>query len=419
MSTNIGSDSRYERRAITLLALGFGLVGLDRWLITPLFPQMMRDLNLTYQDLGNVTAVLGLAWGVFAILMGRMSDRVGRRKILIPAIILFSVLSGSTGLVGGVGVLMMTRVLMGMTEGAYCPTSFAAGDDASPARRRGLNLGIIQGCFALLGLGLGPIIATQLLSVVPSWRIVFAIVAAPGLVIAFLMYRTIRDPSHLAPGAAASGSLRKESWRSVIRYGNVRVGMVAIFCAMAGLFVLAAITPVYLTNYRHLTTPQMGFVMSGLGFGGFAGQIFVCGISDSIGRKTAAKMTFLAGCGSLLTFAYAPTIPLVLFALLFAIAFFCCGAISLMAGPVAAEAVPISLTSSAVGAVVGAGEIFGGGVAPAIAGYIAQHMGLQDTILFASAALGAGFMLSFLLRETAPKKSGHAAFHESLTAQEN
>ncbi|WP_175851616.1 MFS transporter [Burkholderia cepacia] len=419
MNTNIRSDLTYERRAIALLALGFGLVGLDRWLITPLFPQMMRDLGLTYQDLGNVTAVLGLAWGASAILMGRLSDTVGRRKILIPAIVLFSLLSGSTGFVGGVGVLMLTRVLMGVTEGAYCPASFAAGDDASPPGRRGLNLGIIQGCFALFGLGLGPIIATQLLSVVPSWRLVFAIVAAPGLLLALLIYRTIREPVHIAPTESPKHAPRRESWGSVLRYGNVRVGMGAIFCAMAGLFVLAAITPVYLTDFRHMSTAQMGFVMSGLGFGGFAGQIFVCGISDSIGRRNAAKITFLCGCASLLAFAYAPTIPTVLFVLLFAIAFFCCGAISLMGGPVAAEAVPSSLTSSAVGAVIGAGEIFGGGVAPAIAGFIAQHMGLQLTILFASAALGAGFLLAFLLRETAPGKRDHAITHERLGAQKN
>lgn len=419
MNTNIRSNTTYERRAIALLALGFGLVGLDRWLITPLFPQMMRDLGLTYQDLGNVTAVLGLAWGVSAILMGRLSDTLGRRKILIPAIILFSLLSGSTGLVGGVALLMMTRVLMGVTEGAYCPASFAAGDDASPPVRRGLNLGIIQGCFALFGLGLGPIIATQLLSVVPSWRIVFAIVAAPGLLLAFLMYRTIREPAHLASTKPSGHAQHSENWGSVLRYRNVRVGMGAIFCAMAGLFVLAAITPVYLTDFRHMPTAQMGFVMSGLGFGGFAGQIFVCGISDSIGRRNAAKISFLAGCSSLLAFAYAPTIPAVLFVLLFAIAFFCCGAISLMAGPVAAEAVPSLLTSSAVGAVVGAGEIFGGGVAPAIAGFIAQHMGLQFTILFASIALGIGFLFAFLLKETAPGKRREASTHDSLTAQNN
>jgi len=60
MNTSIQSNPTYERRAIALLALGFGLVGLDRWLIAPLFPQMIRDPGLTYQDLGNVTAVLVL-----------------------------------------------------------------------------------------------------------------------------------------------------------------------------------------------------------------------------------------------------------------------------------------------------------------------------------------------------------------------
>lgn len=39
-------DRSYEWKAITLLALGFGLVGLDRWMVAPLFPAMMQDLNL-------------------------------------------------------------------------------------------------------------------------------------------------------------------------------------------------------------------------------------------------------------------------------------------------------------------------------------------------------------------------------------
>jgi hypothetical protein len=44
-------DTSYEWKAVTLLGLGFGLVGLDRWIIAPLFPFMMKDLNLNYQDL--------------------------------------------------------------------------------------------------------------------------------------------------------------------------------------------------------------------------------------------------------------------------------------------------------------------------------------------------------------------------------
>src|SRR6266853_1350286 len=40
-------DTSYEWKAVTLLGLGFGLVGLDRWIIAPLFPFMMKDLHLS------------------------------------------------------------------------------------------------------------------------------------------------------------------------------------------------------------------------------------------------------------------------------------------------------------------------------------------------------------------------------------
>ena len=80
-------DKKYELNVVILLTLGFGLVGLDRWIIAPLFPAMMKDLGLNYQDLGNLIGALGLAWGVFAVVAGGLSDRLGRRKVLVPAII--------------------------------------------------------------------------------------------------------------------------------------------------------------------------------------------------------------------------------------------------------------------------------------------------------------------------------------------
>src|ERR1700689_67729 len=100
-------DRAYEWKAVTLLSLGFGLVGLDRWIIAPLFPFMMKDLHLGYQALGNLIAILGLCWGGSAIITGALSDRIGRRKILIPAIILFSLLSGLSGLATGLVSLLL------------------------------------------------------------------------------------------------------------------------------------------------------------------------------------------------------------------------------------------------------------------------------------------------------------------------
>src|SRR5450755_2265186 len=66
-------DRNYEWKAVTLLSLGFGLVGLDRWIISPLLPAMVKDLNLNYQDVGYIFAVLGILWGLFAILTGILS----------------------------------------------------------------------------------------------------------------------------------------------------------------------------------------------------------------------------------------------------------------------------------------------------------------------------------------------------------
>ena len=119
-------DASYEWKAVTLLTLGFGLVGLDRWIIAPLFPSMMKDLNLNYQDMNNIVAVLGLSWGIFAILAGGLSDRIRRKRVLVPAIVAFSLLSGLSGVATGLVSLIFSRALMGIIEGSFCPTSFAA-----------------------------------------------------------------------------------------------------------------------------------------------------------------------------------------------------------------------------------------------------------------------------------------------------
>ena len=113
MSTPKHWDTGYEFKAIILLTLGFGLVGLDRMILPPLFPAMMGDLKLDYQDLGNLVGILGVAWGVSAIVIGNLSDRLGRRKVLVPAVLGFSLLSALSGMATG-----LERIEQGRIEGS-------------------------------------------------------------------------------------------------------------------------------------------------------------------------------------------------------------------------------------------------------------------------------------------------------------
>lgn len=392
-------NARYEYTAVAMLALGFGLVGLDRFIILPLFPVMMSELHLDYQDLGNISAVLAIAWGISSIFMGRLSDRIGRRKVLIPAVLLFSLLAGLSGLANGVAALLLIRAVMGVSEGAFTPTAIAATAESSHPSRRGLNIGIQQAFFPILGLGLAPILATQLLLVLPSWRWVFVVVSLPGFLLAWFLYRKLRETR--AP-AAAEAPQEQGRWLDALRYRNVPLNILGMFCMLTSLFVLSVMMPNYLTDYLHLELQQMGFVMSAIGLGGFIGQLLLPGLSDRLGRKPVVLGSFVATGACIWLLMHTGAEPLTLFALLFLTTFFNFSMICMTVGPLTGESVPLPLVSTATGLVVGIGEVFGGGVAPALAGYIAQHHGIQYTLYLALGGVALGLVAASLLRETAP-----------------
>ncbi|MEL7938462.1 MFS transporter [Pseudomonas delhiensis] len=398
-------NARYEYTAVAMLALGFGLVGLDRFIILPLFPVMMNELQLDYQDLGNISAVLAIAWGISSIFMGRLSDRIGRRKVLIPAVLLFSLLAGLSGLANGVAALLLIRAVMGVSEGAFTPTAIAATAESSRPSRRGLNIGIQQAFFPILGLGLAPILATQLLLVLPSWRWVFAVVSLPGFLLAWWMYRSLRE-TRVAAAPAQAQEPEQGRWLDALRYRNVPLNILGMFCMLTSLFVLSVMMPNYLTDYLHLGVQQMGFVMSAIGLGGFVGQLVLPALSDRLGRKPVVLGSFAATGACIWLLMHTGAEPLTLFALLFLTTFFNFSMICMTVGPLTGESVPLPLVSTATGLVVGIGEVFGGGVAPALAGYIAQHHGIQYTLYLALGGVALGLLVACLLRETAPLRRG-------------
>lgn len=392
-------DIAYERRVLVLMGLGFGLVGLDRWMIAPLFPAMMAELGLNFQQLGSLIGMLGLTWGVVAIVSGRLADSIGRKRILVATMVAFSLLSGLSGLAAGFTSLLMIRAIMGVAEGAFTPASVAATGEASRAHLRGFNQGLQLSMFSLVGLGLGPIIVTQLLGMVPSWHWVFLLSMLPGLLIAFFIARTMKND-----GPSASGVARENiRWLNLLKSRNVVLACLAILCAMAGIFVISAMVPVYLTQALKLSQTQMGAVTSAIGFGGFAGSFGIPAASDKIGRKPAAIASFVGASIFIVLFQNTGANPAMLFVTLFFTSMFALGLLGLITGPIATEGAPSGLVASAVGLVSGAGEVIGGGLSPVIAGYVAQTHGLPAVLTFALCGFVGGIVISLFFKETSPQ----------------
>jgi MFS family permease len=398
-------DTRYEWRAVALLSIGFGLVGLDRFMIQPMFPVMMHDLHLNYQDLGFISGALAIAWGISAFASGWLADQVGYRKILIPAIVLFSALAGLTGLVTGLGSLLLARAVMGLSEGAFTPASIVAALQASKPSRHGRNLGIQQTMVALVGLGLAPIIVTQLLQVLPSWRWVFLVVSLPGFIVAYLMYRVIRNTNATAAAVhTQTHDATPHRWTEIFKYRNVPLNMLGMLCWLTVVMVMGAFLPSYLTDHLHLDLPTMGYVMSAIGFGGTAGNLVLPALSDRIGRRPVLIIGVIVGVACLMGLSQTGAEPLKLFLLTFFTMFCVFANITMTVGPLTVESVPASLMATASGIVIGVGEVFGGGVAPAIGGFVAQHFGIQNIIYVAIVGMALGIVVALTVKETAPIK---------------
>ena len=383
-------DKSYELKAVALLALGFGLVGLDRFIIAPLFPEIAKDLGLNYQDLGLISGVLALTWGIASLFAGKLTDRIGQRPVLVTSVILFSSLVAMSGLATGITSLIVIRALMGLAEGGFVPASIVATIDASKPSRTGLTVGVQQMAAPLVGLGLGPIIAVSLLQYV-SWEWVFAIIALPGFVLAYFLHRTLRTPNQQDSNAVEG---IQPTFREAFAYRNVLFGTLGMVCFFSSLHPLSAFMPSYMTDYMNLPMQQMGMVMSAIGTGGVIGMMLVPALSDHLGRKptmtVAMTLAFLAL--AVLT-VQDPTVG-ILTAALCTVSLCVSGVIAINIGPLMNASVPPHLAATATGIVAGIGEVFGGAIVPGITGAIAESSGIQTVFHICGTGAGLGLLIT-------------------------
>jgi predicted MFS family arabinose efflux permease len=396
-----------EIRTVALLSLGFGLVGIDRFLISTMYPVIARDLHLNYSDIGLITGALAIAWGISALFMGNLSDRIGHRRVLTISLTVFSLLIGASGLATGLITLIAVRVVMGFADGAYTPVSIAGTLAASPARRRGLNIGIQQMMLPLFGLGLAPLFVAGILRYI-EWRLVFLIFVIPGLLLAFLVSRTI-------PDLATSGETEPRSswtdWRAALGYSNVRVAALLMLCWLTCLITTSAFMPNYLVDHLKLKPAQMGVVMSAIGLGATLGTLLLPWLSDRVGRKPVMALSSIGVLLSLLLLASTGNSVAVLFTFLFFVHFFNNALIALTVGPLCTEAVPATLMATASGLVIAVGELFGGGLAPVIVGQVAQRFGIEHVLWLPVAVMAGGFLLCLAIKNSqlgAPPAAGQA-----------
>ncbi len=399
----MGQSRRYEKILIAIFFFTWGTVFLGRMSALYLAPYFAPEFHLSHGQVGTVASVLAITWAVSTFFFGALSDRVGRKPILVPAVFAFSILSWASGLAQSFYQLLLVRALMGAAGGPAWSTMTALLEESSPSDRRGRNIGFVVSAAALVGLAAAPVLATQV-AAHWGWRAAFFVAGAPGLVMTVLLWKFVEEP------VAGSGIQEKPSlseYISILRYRNIWLCCLGATAFMSWLFAVNVFAPLYITEVVHESATTAGFLLGASGLGSFFLGFLLPSLSDRWGRKPL--LLVMAAMSSVVPFAFlVPSLyvyPLAL-ALIVFVANSGQAIASVVLVLVPTESVPPQFRATSIGLSTLAGEIMGGTAAPILAGTLAQKHGLAETMWLAVASSGLLFLVALFLQETRP---AHAA----------
>ena len=243
-----------------LLGALAGLPALSVDMSLPGMPGMAAEFGI---DAGQVTATLSdfmIGFGLSQLVIGALSDRVGRWPVLTAALTLYALGSVAAWLVPSFNGLLAARFLQGAGAAGGTVLAFAIVRDLFEGEAARARLATISLVFSLAPV-IGPSVGGLILHFA-DWRMVFAVQALTGaglLVAAALGLGETRRPS--PPGAR--GSILTES--RTVAFGVVgALNLATVFCFVAG-------APLVLLGQLGLSTMQFGWVFAVVTSGVLAG----------------------------------------------------------------------------------------------------------------------------------------------------
>ena len=352
---------------------------------------------------GSLAFAFLLSYMVTAPIFGWLADRGRRWTIIGVGVILWTLASGGSGLAITFAMLFITRLFVGIGEGAYGPVAPALISDMYPVQRRGAVLAWFYMAIPVgsaLGFALGAAIAHSF-----GWRWAFYAVVPPGLALGVWCFLRKEPPRGgiESGGAAPKRKVSLADYKALLRtpsYVLNVLGMTAMTFAVGG---VSFWMPTYIEEYRGLKTVTLfsislpvGVVFGGItALAGLTATMAGGWLGDKLRARFGGSYLLVSGAGMLIGFPLFlamlytpfPACWFVMFAAVFML-FFNTGpsntAIANVSNP--------ALRSTAFAACIFVIHALGDAISPSIIGLVAGHT-RDATQVPARDNLNAGFMV--------------------------
>jgi EmrB/QacA subfamily drug resistance transporter len=205
-----------------LTSAAYFMVVLDSLVVITALPRMQRDLHVGLATLQWTVNSYGIAFATGIITAAALGDRLGRRRVFITGLALFTVASAACALAPDAPALIAARAVQGLGGAAVLPLSLTILTAAFPAERRGTIIGIYGG-LAGLAVAIGPLVGGAVTEGL-DWHWIFWVNVPIGVAACLLSMRVLPEsygtPARLdLPGVALiSAGVVGEVW------GLVRAG---------------------------------------------------------------------------------------------------------------------------------------------------------------------------------------------------
>lgn len=282
-----GSEARTVATLLSLLTLGL----VDNQLLAPILPDIAASLAVEETSVGRTVSAYAIAAAVAALVVGPMSDRVGRGRFLVLSGVVFGFGSVLVVAAESIWVFVAARIVTGAAAGVISALTVAAIADLVPYERRGRVMGWVAVAYfaaPILGVPFAAFVADRV-----GWRVNYIVFALSAGSAAAFVARWFREPDvHHAHPARPFGYLR------FFRARSTAAGALSAFFVTGGLTGFLLFLGAYLRSTFGLSLTEVGLVFLLSGIASLFGALLAGRLSDRVGKLRVA----LAGSAGLAIF---------------------------------------------------------------------------------------------------------------------
>ena len=244
-------SAAYAAYVIGVLFLAFLMAYLDRQIITLLLPSLKADLGVSDTEVSLVQGMAFAAvYGLAGLPAGWLSDRANRRNLLVAGVVVWSLATMACGLATNYWQLVLGRMGVGLGEACLSPAAVSIMADYFRPAQRGRAMSAVQAATPIgsaSALFFGGMLLTTLASgqdlahLVPegwaTWKVVFLVTGAPGLVVALLV-ATLKEPPRRSHGVKAASPGADGPRIGLLEFFRAHPTTMALFFCTCGVFMI-------------------------------------------------------------------------------------------------------------------------------------------------------------------------------------